>query len=144
MQLLAKEIYRKQSHKMETVLPPLLATENYCVPSISAPRFLTSQTGYIYIYEIAENSWQQPFQGNTTKSAVVTLWELLTKCQMIIFIMNNSDKLPWLPELISSAPNSGCREAYNNLPHLRRTQNWLHSSQIQTAKSKCSRQYYHW
>jgi hypothetical protein len=56
MQLLAKEIYRKQSHKMETVLPPLLATENYCVPSISAPRFLTSQTGYIYIYEIAENS----------------------------------------------------------------------------------------
>jgi hypothetical protein len=73
MQLLAKEIYRKQSHKMETVLPPLLATENYCVPSISAPRFLTSQTGYIYIYEIAEKSGQQPFQGNTTKSAVVTL-----------------------------------------------------------------------
>jgi hypothetical protein len=114
------------------------------VPSISAPRFLTSQTGYIYIYEIAEKSWQQPFQGNTTKSAVVTLWELLTKCQIIIFIMNNSDKLPWLPELISSAPDSGCREVYNNLPHIWRTQNWLHSSQIQTAKFKRSRQYYHW
>jgi hypothetical protein len=73
MQFLAKEIYRKQSHKMKTVLPPLLATENYCVPSITAPRLLTSQIGYIYIYEITEKSRQPPFQGNKTMSEVVTL-----------------------------------------------------------------------
>jgi len=30
-------------------------------------------------------------------SAVVTLWELLTKCQTITFIMNSSEELPWLP-----------------------------------------------
>jgi hypothetical protein len=28
-------------------------------------------------------------------SAVITLWELLTKCQTIAFITNSSDKLPW-------------------------------------------------
>jgi hypothetical protein len=38
------------------------------------------------IYEIAEKSPQQQFGGNTTMSAVITLWELLTKCQTIIFI----------------------------------------------------------
>ncbi len=32
-----------------------------------------------------------------TMSAVITLWELLTKCQTITSIINGSDKLPWLP-----------------------------------------------
>ncbi len=41
--------------------------------------------------------------GNTTMSAVITSWELLTKWQTITFITNGSDKLPWLPtEFISS------------------------------------------
>jgi hypothetical protein len=36
-----------------------------------------------HIYEIAEISPQQQFEGHMTMSAVMTLWELLTKCQTI-------------------------------------------------------------
>jgi hypothetical protein len=42
-----------------------------------------------------------------TMYAIITLWELLTKCQTIALITNSSDKLPWL--LTSSAPDQGCR-----------------------------------
>jgi hypothetical protein len=51
----------------------------------------------LHIYDTAEKSPQQQFEGNMTMSAVITLWELLTKCQTTTFIMNNSDKLTWLP-----------------------------------------------
>jgi hypothetical protein len=38
-----------------------------------------------------------------TMSSVITLWELLIKCQTISFITNSSDKQPWLPtDFISS------------------------------------------
>jgi hypothetical protein len=40
-------------------------------------------------------------KGNTTVSAVITSWELLTKWQTITFITNGSDKLPWLPTISS-------------------------------------------
>jgi hypothetical protein len=51
----------------------------------------------LHIYDTAEKSPQQQFEGNMTMSAVITLWELLTKCQTTTLIMNNSDKLTWLP-----------------------------------------------
>ncbi len=41
------------------------------------------------------------FEGNLTMSAVITLWELLTKCQTITYITNSSGELP-LTEVISS------------------------------------------
>jgi hypothetical protein len=41
------------------------------------------------------------FEGNTTISAVITLWQLLTKYQTIIFITNSSDKLPGYPLTLS-------------------------------------------
>jgi hypothetical protein len=61
-----------------------------------------------HIYEIAEKSQQQQFEGNMTMSAVITLWELLMchnlrKCQTISFVRNGNDKLPWLyADFISS------------------------------------------
>jgi hypothetical protein len=47
-------------------------------------------------YEVVEKSPRQQFEGNTTTSAVITLWELLTKCHTVTFITNSSDELPWL------------------------------------------------
>jgi hypothetical protein len=47
------------------------------------------------LYEIAEKSPQQQFEGNRTRSADKNLRELLiTKCQTITFIRNSSDELP--------------------------------------------------
>jgi hypothetical protein len=44
---------------------------------------------------IAEKSPHQQFEGNTmTVSAVLTLWELLTKGQTVTFIINNTAELP--------------------------------------------------
>jgi hypothetical protein len=50
----------------------------------------------LYIYEITEKSLKH-FENNMTFIAVITLWELLTNCQTLTFIMNSSDKLSWLP-----------------------------------------------
>ncbi len=50
-----------------------------------------------YIYEIAEKTPQKQFEGNIMMNAVVTLWDLLTKCQTITSITHGSDKLSWLP-----------------------------------------------
>jgi hypothetical protein len=61
-----------------------------------------------YIYEIAEKTPQKQFEGNIMMNAVITLWELLTKCQTITSITYGSDKLPWLPT-DSSACDSECR-----------------------------------
>ncbi len=40
-------------------------------------------------------------EGNMTMSAVMTLREVLTKCQTITIIMSSSDELPWLPSQLS-------------------------------------------
>jgi hypothetical protein len=55
------------------------------------------QTERRYISEVAEKSSQQQFGFTMTMSSVITLWELLIKCQTITFITNSSDKQPWLP-----------------------------------------------
>jgi hypothetical protein len=39
----------------------------------------------------------QNLEGDMTTNAVITLWVLFTKHQTITLIMNNSDKLQWLP-----------------------------------------------
>jgi hypothetical protein len=41
--------------------------------------------------------WQNCREISMTMDVVITLWESLTKCQTINFIMNNIDSLPWLP-----------------------------------------------
>jgi hypothetical protein len=47
------------------------------------------------LYEIAEKSPQQQFEGNRIRSEDKNLRELLiTKCQTITFIRNSSDELP--------------------------------------------------
>lgn len=56
----------------------------------------------IQIHGIAEKS-PQHFGGNATMSAILTLWESLTKYLSITFITNNSDELPWLPAGIVSS-----------------------------------------
>jgi hypothetical protein len=55
-----------------------------------------------YIYDNGDTSPKQQFEANMTKNAVITLWELLRKCQGITFIMNSSNKLPWPPTDFSS------------------------------------------
>jgi len=56
-----------------------------------------------HTYLIPKKPPQQQFDGNMRTSAVITSWELLTKCQTITFIMNSSDELQWLPiDFISS------------------------------------------
>ncbi len=61
----------------------------------------------IQIHGIAEKS-PQHFGGNTAMSAILTLWESLTKYLSITFYTNNSDELPWLPAGIVSS----CRCVY--------------------------------
>jgi hypothetical protein len=58
-------------------------------------------------------TWQRVHTHNLmrvrTTSALISLWELPTKCQTFVnFITNNTDELPWLP-MTSSTPNGGCR-----------------------------------
>ncbi len=68
-----------------------------------------------HIHEIVEEPPQQHFKGDnsvsssktrsnmTSISMVITLWVSLTMYQTITFIMNSSDKLPWLStDVISS------------------------------------------
>jgi hypothetical protein len=47
-----------------------------------------------HIYEIAEKSVKQYFEGSMTISEVTTFWELLTKCHTITLITTDADKLP--------------------------------------------------
>ncbi len=62
----------------------------------------TSRVWQISI-KLSRNLHKHQFEGNMTMNAVITLWELLTKCQTIIFIMNSSEELPWLPtDFVSS------------------------------------------
>ncbi len=58
----------------------------------------------IHNYEIAEKSPKHQLEANMTENAVITLWELLSKCQTITFFITNSiDELPWLhTDFISS------------------------------------------
>jgi len=65
-----------------------------------------SDFSYKYIYEIAEKSLQL-LEANMTMSAVITLRELVREFPTITFIMNSSDKLPWIPT--SSPPDGHCR-----------------------------------
>lgn len=52
-------------------------------------------TTYNISMGIAEKSPHQEFEGNMmTVSAVLTLWELLTKGQTVTFIINNTAELP--------------------------------------------------
>jgi len=44
----------------------------------------------------------------------VTLWDLLAKCQTIIFTMNSSDELPWLPANFISSWWWMQRSIFNN------------------------------
>jgi hypothetical protein len=80
--------------------------------------WLQSRTPQKHIYQIAEKSSQQQFEGNMTMNPVLTLWELLTKCQTATFITNSSDSAVttyWFHQLlkvgidihIMTCPSSG-------------------------------------
>jgi hypothetical protein len=80
--------------------------------------WLQSGTPQKHIYQIAEKSSQQQFEGNMTMNPVLTLWELLTKYQTATFITNSSDSAVttyWLHQLlkvgvdihIMTCPSSG-------------------------------------
>jgi hypothetical protein len=68
----------------------LLHSISKCRPASCPPKPILP-----YICGITEKSPQQHFEGNTTKTTVITLWEVLTKCQTATFIINSNDELLW-------------------------------------------------
>jgi hypothetical protein len=79
------------------------------------PHLMYSLKPTIYLWDCREK-YPQHFHDNTTMSVVKTLWELLTKCvwpspSSQITVTSCHDY-----PMTSSAPNTGCREADNNLP----------------------------
>jgi hypothetical protein len=76
------------------------------------------QTLCYNLFEIPKGN-PQHFDDNTTMNTVITLWELLPKCQTITFIMNSNCKLPWLlPTWLRQLPRE--------LPSTSYQQGWSH------------------
>jgi hypothetical protein len=94
----------------------------------------------VCLWDCRENSSKT--KTNTTRMGVaITLWMSITKCETIPFIINSSNKLPWLPHWLHQLSMWGVFKSVNlpqalkhkftapAFPHQKIRTNWPHAAE---------------